>query len=285
MPPDIVGVARRSPPRVKKRTPWHPQPDGAAPTDRAGQREWFSDRVFIESQAGHARSGYGVSLVLHICAVIPLLAFLMTRPDELLITAFSPRVDMPAFLAPPPNVPAPEPIASPTAERPQSKTRAVVPAAAAPPSKVDGTAAPVDVPTGITPETGDENRVSGVEGGVPGGVAGGVVGGVGNVPSAPGPPGPTILRAGTDVKPPRKIKDVKPVYPAIASSTRAQGAVLVEAVIGTDGRVQDVKVLHSVALLDQAAVDAVRQWQYEPSTLNGVPIVVIMTVVVTFALQ
>ena len=67
---------------------------------------------------------------------------------------------------------------------------------------------------------------------------------------------------------------------------RAQGAVLIEATIGPDGRVQDARVLHSVvALLDQAALDAVRQWAYEPSLLNGEAVSVIMTVVVNFALQ
>jgi protein TonB len=78
---------------------------------------------------------------------------------------------------------------------------------------------------------------------------------------------------------------VKPVYPAIAQSARVQGVVILEATIGTDGRVTDVKVLRSIPLLDQAAIDAVKQWQYTPTTLNGQPVPVIMTVTVNFALQ
>jgi protein TonB len=75
------------------------------------------------------------------------------------------------------------------------------------------------------------------------------------------------------------------VYPPIAQSARVQGVVILEAVIGPTGKVQDVKVLRSIPLLDQAAIDAVRQWEYTPTTLNGVPVPVIMTVTVNFTLS
>jgi protein TonB len=71
----------------------------------------------------------------------------------------------------------------------------------------------------------------------------------------------------------------------MAQSARVQGVVMLEATIGVEGRVQDVRVLRSIPLLDQAAIDAVKQWQYTPTTLNGVPVPVVMTVTVTFALQ
>ena len=61
--------------------------------------------------------------------------------------------------------------------------------------------------------------------------------------------------------------------------------MILEATIGPDGRVQDVKVLRSIPLLDQAALDAVRQWVFTPTLLNGVPVPVIMTVTVQFTLQ
>ena len=82
-----------------------------------------------------------------------------------------------------------------------------------------------------------------------------------------------------------KIKDARPVYPPIAQSARVSGVVIIEATIGTDGRVKDAKVLRSIPLLDQAALDAVKQWQYSPTLLNGVPVSVIMTVTVNFTLQ
>ena len=80
------------------------------------------------------------------------------------------------------------------------------------------------------------------------------------------------------------MKRVAPEYPLIAISTRVSGIVILEATIGGDGKVIDAKVLRSVPLLDQAAVDAVRQWEYAPTLLNGAPVPVIMTVTVTFTL-
>ncbi len=81
------------------------------------------------------------------------------------------------------------------------------------------------------------------------------------------------------------MRDVQPVYPPIAQAARVQGIVIIEATIGADGRITDTRVLRSIPLLDQAAVDAVRQWQYTPTQLNGVPVPVIMTVTVTFTLS
>lgn len=90
------------------------------------------------------------------------------------------------------------------------------------------------------------------------------------------------LRIGGHIKAPSKIKDVKPVYPAVAQAARVGGEVTVEATIGPDGKVVDVKVVRSVPLLDQAALDAVRQWEYTPTLLNGVPVPVVMTVKINF---
>jgi protein TonB len=123
----------------------------------------------------------------------------------------------------------------------------------------------------------------GVEGGVPGGVVGGVVGGIEAPPPPPPPAAP--VRVGGNIKPPTKTRDVRPTYPAIAQSARVQGIVIIEATIGPSGKVTDAKVLRSIPLLDQAALDAVRQWEFTPTTLNGVPVPVIMTVTVQFTLQ
>ena len=90
------------------------------------------------------------------------------------------------------------------------------------------------------------------------------------------------LRIGGQIRAPRKIKDAKPVYPAIARSARVAGAVTIEATIGPDGKVTDAKVVRSIPLLDQAALDAVRQWEYTPTLLNGVPVPVLMTITINF---
>jgi len=81
------------------------------------------------------------------------------------------------------------------------------------------------------------------------------------------------------------VRDVRPVYPADALSRKIQGIVIIEATIGSDGRVRDTRVLRSVAMLDEAALAAVRQWEYAPTLLDGKPVAVIMTVTVNFRLQ
>ena len=296
VPPDIIAVPRRSPPRVKKRTPWRQQPDRTV-TARTGEREWFSDRLFVESHDGHARSGYGASVVVHLCIAAALLAVLLTRPIHSIVVRME-SLSMPAFASQLPTMPlADVPVLQKAVPR-QRKVDAIPPAAAAPPPL--GTSvpapAPLEPPRDITPETGSETQqvgdesgvaggiAGGVAGGLPGGVAGGVTGGTGSART--GQAGPIVVRAGAAMRPPRKIHDVKPVYPAGALPSRAQGAVLIEAVIGPDGGVEDARVLHSVApLLDQAALDAVRQWLYEPTLLDGERVTVVMTVVVNFALQ
>lgn len=90
------------------------------------------------------------------------------------------------------------------------------------------------------------------------------------------------LRVGGQVRPPIRIKEVPPVYPAIAKSAQVQGDVVIEATIDEEGKVADARVVKSVPMLDQAALDAVRQWEYQPSLLNGVPTPVVMTVTVKF---
>jgi protein TonB len=90
---------------------------------------------------------------------------------------------------------------------------------------------------------------------------------------------------GGNIKPAQKTKDVRPVYPPIAQSARVQGVVIIEATIGPNGRVADARVLRSIPLLDSAALDAVRQWEFTPTLLNGVPVPVIMTVTVQFTLS
>ncbi|MGE3178826.1 MAG: energy transducer TonB [Vicinamibacterales bacterium] len=104
-------------------------------------------------------------------------------------------------------------------------------------------------------------------------------------PPPPAPDPETPRRIGGDIRPPTKVKDVTPVYPAIALATRTQGIVIIEATLDVNGRVVDARVLRSIPLLDAAAVEAVRQWEYTPTRLNGVPVPVVMTVTVNFALR
>lgn len=97
-------------------------------------------------------------------------------------------------------------------------------------------------------------------------------------------PPPPPHRVGGVVRPPQKVHHVAPVYPAMAQSAHVTGTVILEALIGEDGSVGDVKVLRSVALLDRAAVEAVRQWRFTPTLLNGVPVQIILVVTIAFTL-
>jgi protein TonB len=103
------------------------------------------------------------------------------------------------------------------------------------------------------------------------------------------PPAPIInarpFRQSSGVQAARLIYQVKPVYPQIARQTRTQGVVVLEAVISKDGSVDSLRVVSGHLLLTQAAVDAVRQWKYQPTMLSGEPVDVITTVTVTFTLQ
>jgi TonB family protein len=107
------------------------------------------------------------------------------------------------------------------------------------------------------------------------------------VPPPPPPPGwpANALRVGGNVKVPVKTKHVAPDYPAVAQSARVQGVVIIELIIGGDGKVQDGRILRSIPLLDQSALDAVKQWEFTPTLLNGVPVPVIMTATVQFTLS
>ena len=102
-------------------------------------------------------------------------------------------------------------------------------------------------------------------------------------PPAVAPAGP--IKIGGTIKAPARTKYVMPEYPELARRNRVQGVVILEAIIGTDGKVENARVLRSSPLLDQSALAAVREWEYTPTLLNGRPTPVIMTVTVVFGLR
>jgi protein TonB len=206
-------------------------------------------------------------VILLVLVVIPLLDIVLPVP----------AMTMPSYVLAAPLPPPP----------------GVVPHSVARPSAPANTgAAPTKAPDRLTPESPSRPSYAPpdpVDGGVPGDL-GGVPGGL-TPPVAPPvlvePPAPRPgpVRVAQLPEPPRKTVDVHPFYPDIARSARVEGIVVLEAVIDTAGRVTQLRVLRSVPLLDQAAMDAVRQWRYTPSTLGGRPVSVLMTVTVRFTLQ
>ena len=186
-------------------------------------------------------------------------------------------------------------IATPPALGDPNSTKA--PSSARPASTAPPAVTPLEAPDGITPETGPSESFApgpfddGLGRGVPDGVAGGdLTIDIAPPPVPPRAPAPaaeprTPIRVGRGLVAPAKTRHVAPIYPPVALAARQEGVVILEAVIAENGSVRDVRVLRSVPLLDQAAVDAVRQWRFTPTLLNGEPVPIVMNVTVNFQLR
>ena len=145
---------------------------------------------------------------------------------------------------------------------------------------------PIEAPTGFAkePEVIRDPPATGEPGGwIGGGDIDHVLAPPPETPKKAAPP--ETVRVGGTIRQPLKVRNVDPVYPAIAQAAHVQGTVIIEATLSPDGRMMNARILRSVPLLDQAALEAVRQWEYRPTMLNGVPVPVIMTITVTFTLS
>jgi periplasmic protein TonB len=229
----------------------------------------MADNLFAEPfvKIGGARKyTLPLSIVAHTLAIAAAIIVPVVATDTLVLPA---QFSMEAFYARPPSPPQPPPPRNP----------AVEPSIAKP-------AVPIGAPQTIAPASpiraiGEPLPEVGLSAGL---ISGGDY-------SAPPPP-PSVpataqvpVTPGGEIKRPVKVKDVVPIYPSIARAARVQGVVIVEATIGADGKVQNARILRSIPLLDAAALDAVRQWEYTPTLLNGTPIRIVMTVTVDFRLR
>jgi protein TonB len=124
----------------------------------------------------------------------------------------------------------------------------------------------------------------GVPGGVAGGVLGGIVGGAAPPPPPPKPAQSGPVRIGGNVMQAKKLDSPNPTYPAIARAAHVQGTVVLHAIIGKDGTIQQLQLVSGPPLLVNSAMDAVRQWRYQPTQLNGEPVEVDTTIQVVFTL-
>ena len=233
-------------------------------------RAMFTEMVSPPS--GSRRKWYAIplSLVVHagifaLLIVVPLLATgELPIPASLMPSYFVTQV----IPSPPPEAPM---------RRPARNTRVA-----------DVDAAPLVAPDRVGPESGvlpDESLVH--TGGIDN-----LVEGIGTElviehapPPPPVPPTTTPARAGVDIKAPERIRYVPPVYPVVARANRIEGIVVIEAIIGVDGKVDHARVTRSTAFLDEAALEAVKAWEYTPTLLNGRPTAVIITVTVQFRLN
>ena len=128
---------------------------------------------------------------------------------------------------------------------------------------------------------------------MPGGVTGGVVGGIlSSTPPPPPPPPPPApvprapVRIGGQITAPALLHRVEPTYPEMAQFAQLSGMVILEAVVGTDGCVESVRILRSRhLLLDKASEEALLQWRYSPLVLNGIPTSFVLTVTFNFSVK
>jgi periplasmic protein TonB len=227
----------------------------------------------------------GQILVIVVAILIPMIYF-----DAL------PKNQLSSFLVTPPPPPPPPP---PPAATPPKVIKVI-------PRQFDAgrLMAPKAVPKEVAmikeeelPPPSSGGVVGGVPGGVPGGTAGGVIGGIiGGVPtaappppppppSAPKPVTPSRIRVGGNVQQAKLIRQPKPIYPPLAKQARISGVVRLNAIIGKDGTIQNLTVASGHPLLVPAAMEAVKQWVYQPTLLNGEAVEVVTQIDVNFTLS
>ncbi|MCC7499955.1 MAG: energy transducer TonB [Bryobacterales bacterium] len=251
------------------------------------------EQTFIES-TGKTKKAWSVMTSLIIQVGLIGIAVLI----PLIFTDVLPRTQLTSMLVAPPPPPPPPP---PPAAAPVKVVKVI-------PRQFDAgkLMAPKVIPKEIAmikedelppPMSGAVGVVGGVPGGVPGGTPGGVIGGIiGSVPSvAPPPPPPKKeepkpvtpqrIRVGGNVQAAMLIRQPKPAYPPLAKQARVQGVVRFQAIIGKDGTIQNLQLMSGHPLLVQAAQEAVKQWIYKPTLLNGEPVEVVTIIDVNFSLS
>jgi protein TonB len=251
------------------------------------------EQTFVEG-ANKTRKGASVFISFLVQTALVLVAVVL----PLIFTDSLPKTQLTSFLVapPPPPPPPPPPAAAPVkvvkvAPRQFDAGRLMAPKAI--PKEIanikEEELPPMAAATG--------GVVGGVPGGVPGGTPGGVIGGIiGSVPSAAPPPPPQVkeapkvvtpksIRVGGNVMAAKLIRQPKPVYPPLAKQARIQGTVRFNAVIGKDGTIQNLTLVSGHPLLVPSAQDAVRQWLYQPTTLNGEAVEVVTQIDVNFTLS
>jgi protein TonB len=222
-----------------------------------------------------------VSFVLQMC----LIGVLVLLP--LVFTEALPKQQLMTFLVapPPPPPPPPPPAAAPEIKIVKKMTSDLDNGELRTPTKI-----PKKIQMIKEDETPPSTGVAGVVGGVPGGVPGGAIGGVlgsviNSTPTAvPKAATPQRVRVSQGVSQGLLIHQVKPSYPPLARQARIQGTVVLQAVIGKDGSIQNLKVVSGHPMLAPAALEAVKQWKYKPYFLNGEPVEVDTTINVNFTL-
>lgn len=228
-----------------------------------------------------------VSLGLHAIVILALvivpLLYYDALPDLELITFLRAPVQAAAPPPPPPNPTPPQPI-----ERPVQQILVVDP---------DRFMVPEEIPTEIPPPDDalpsfspllNGTGIAMPEPGIVGMPDIGPVAAAPVIPPPPPPPRPRLVqpqRIGGDVLSSRLLVRVQPIYPDIAVRARVQGVVKLTIIVDERGQVTEIQNVAGNPLLKPAAVEAVRQWKYSPTLLNGEPVPVLATIDVHFKLR
>ncbi|MGA9979052.1 MAG: energy transducer TonB [Candidatus Sulfotelmatobacter sp.] len=248
----------------------------------------FTD-VLLEVD-GMQRRRHTLATVLSFVLQCLLLGGLLLVP--LLFTEALPRQQLLSFLETPPPPPPPPPAASEAASKAEQRMESDIEngrlrAPGRIPQKVkmiQEEEPPVDSSSG--------GVIGGVPGGIPGGQLGGVIGGIisststlSAVPKLAIPAAPKRVRISQGVTKGMLIQKIEPAYPPLARAARIQGEVVLAAIISKNGEIQNLTLVSGHPMLTAAALEAVKQWRYRPYLLNGEPVEVETTIIVTFQLS
>lgn len=243
----------------------------------------FDDLVISSAHPNKTNKPWTVTLSFLIQACIVGVMILI----PLLVTEALPKQMLTTFLvAPPPPPPPPPPAVAVKIVKPVARLiqQGKMMAPTVIPKKVN-----IIKEEELPPDVSAVGVVGGVPGGMPGGSAGGVLGGIigGTGGGPPPPPKPVVqqrIRVGGNVQAAKLIRQPLPIYPQIAKTAHIQGTVVLHAIIDKDGSVIEVQYVTGPPLLMRAAMDAVKQWRYQPTTLNGEAVQVDTTISVVFTL-
>ncbi len=241
----------------------------------------FEDSL-IES-AGRIKTKRGWTTVVSVLLQMFMIGILVLIP--LIYTEALPKTQLSAFLVAPPPPPPPPPPAAEVIRAVKVIQTDIVDGQLRTPTKIPEKVQMIteDEPP---PAVSSGGVVGGVPGGVPGGSMGGVLGGIiGSGPvSVPKMATPSRVRVSQGVVSGLAISQPKPLYPQMARMARVQGAVVLQAVISKNGAIENLRVVSGHPMLQQSALDAVRQWRYRPYLLNGEPVEVETQITVNFNL-
>src|SRR5580704_6396682 len=241
----------------------------------------FEDSL-IES-GGKLKTKRGVWTIFSFILEFILVGVLVLIP--LLFTEALPKTQLMTFLVAPPP-PPPPPAAAPIKIVKQVQTD-IVNGQLRTPTKIPEKVQMIKEDEAPPPVMSASGVIGGVPGGVPGGQMGGVIGGIiSSTPVAvPKAVNPQRIRVSQGVTQGMIIRKIQPAYPPLARQARIQGPVVLQAEIGKDGSIQNLRLISGHPMLAPAAIEAIKQWKYKPYILNGEPVEVETTITFNFTLS